>query len=152
MNSMPLPLTGTCRCERVEIRVSQSPLATSACHCRGCQKMSSSAYSLTAIIPSQGFEVIKGEPVIGGLHGADQHHYFCAHCMTWMFTKIDGMDFFVNVRPTLFDDTSWFRPFMETYTSTKLPFAETGAVESFEKFPDMNQYEGLMKAYAEWVK
>jgi hypothetical protein len=149
MKPIPLPLSGSCRCGRVEIRVTKPPLATAACHCRGCQKMSSSAYSLTAIIPADGFAVTMGEPVIGGLHGADVH-YFCEHCMTWMFTKPEGVDWFVNVRPTLFDDTSWFRPFLETYTSTKLPFAETGAVKSFEKFPDPRQYQGLVKEYAQW--
>ena len=94
--------------------------------------------------------VVKGEPVIGGLHGADLNHYFCPHCMTWMFTRPVGFDF-VNVRPTMFDDTSWFRPYMETYASTKLPFAETGAVKSFATFPTMEDIGGLMKGYADWA-
>jgi len=151
MKPIRLPLSGSCRCGRVEIRIRKPPLATSACHCRGCQKMSSSAYSLTAIIPADGFEITKGEPVIGGLHGPDLHHYFCGHCMTWMFTRPEGMDWFVNVRPNLFDDVSWFRPFIETCVSTKLPFAETGAVRSFETFPEPHQYEELMQAYAQWA-
>lgn len=113
--------------------------------------MSSSAYSLTAIIPAEGFEVTAGEPVIGGLHGAEAHHHFCGHCMTWMFTRAEGMDWFVNVRPTLFDDVSWFRPFMETYVSTKLGFAETGAVRRFDEFPAMEEYEALLMEYADWV-
>jgi hypothetical protein len=150
MPAMPLPLSGSCRCGRVDIRVTKPPLATSACHCRGCQKMSSSAYSLTAIIPADGFAVTKGEPVIGGLHGPDTHHFFCGHCMTWMFTRPEGMPF-VNVRPTLLDDTAWFRPFMETFTTTKLPFAETGAVRRFAAFPAMEEYEGLVAEYQAWV-
>ena len=113
--------------------------------------MSASAYSLTAMIPADGFEVTKGEPVIGGLHGPDTHHYFCGHCMTWMFTRPEGMDWFVNVRPTVLDDAIWFRPFLETYTSTKLPFAETGAVRSFAEFPGMEEYEGLVGEYRAWA-
>ena len=177
MPPFSLPISGACRCGRVAIRVTKPPLVTSACHCRGCQKMSSSAYSLTAVIPSEGFEVTKGEPVIGGLHGADTHHHFCGHCMTWMFTRPEGKPSarapgvrrsksqivgfssasrtaasrFVNVRPTLLDDASWFRPFMETYTSTKLAFAETGAVRSFAEFPRNEEYEGLMAEYRAWV-
>ena len=151
MLNVPLPLSGSCRCGRVEIRVSKPPIATSACHCRGCQKMSASAYSLTAMIPAEGFEVTKGEPVIGGLHGPQSHHFFCGHCMTWMFTRAEGMDWFVNVRPTMLDEAGWFRPFMETYTSTKLPFAETGAVRSFAEFPAMEEYEGLLEEYREWA-
>jgi hypothetical protein len=119
---------GGCRCGAVRLRITARPLLTMACHCTGCQKMSSSAYSLSAAIPSHAFEVIQGEPVIGGLHGATKH-YFCGHCMTWMFTRPDGIDFFVNLRPTLLDDPSWFVPYMETWTSEKLPWATTPAVE-----------------------
>ena len=141
MPATPLPLSGSCRCGRVAIRVTKPPLATGACNCRGCQKMSASAYSLTAIIPADGFAVTKGEPVIGGLHGADTHHFFCGHCMSWMFTKAEGMPF-VNVRPTMLDDTGWF---------TKLAFAETGAVRSFPEFPAMEEYEGLVGEYRAWA-
>jgi hypothetical protein len=54
----------------------------------------------------------------------------------------------VNVRPTLLDDHAWFSPFMETFTKTKLPWAATGAVQSFEEFPPMDALEELLKAYA----
>ena len=146
-----LPISGSCRCGRVEIRVTRPPLATSACHCRGCQKMSSSAYSLTAMFPAEGFEVTRGEPVIGGMHGPDANHFFCGHCMSWMFTRPVGIDWFVNVRPTMLDDASWFRPFLETYASARLTFAETGAVRSFAEFPALEEYEGLLAGYREWA-
>ena len=148
MSRMPLPLAGSCRCGRVEIRVTKPPLATSACHCPGCQKMSASAYSLTAIIPADGFVVTKGEPVIGGLHGDDIHHYCCGHCMTWMFTRPAPLPHFVKVRPTMFDDHAWFAPFAETFTKTKLPWAQTGAVRSFEEFPPADAFDHLLKANA----
>jgi len=112
--------------------------------------MTSSAFSLSAAIPSAGFSVTAGEPVIGGLHGPT-HHYFCPHCMSWLFTRPDGMDWFVNVRPTMLDDLSWSTPFVETWTSEKLPWASTAAVHSFEKLPAFEDYERLTKAYAEHV-
>ena len=71
--------------------------------------------------------------------------------MTWMFTRPEGMDWFVNVRPTMLDDPSWYAPFIETWTSEKLAFAETGAPNSYEALPPMDAYEGLMKEYAEWA-
>jgi hypothetical protein len=108
--------------------------------------MSSSAYSLSAAIPADGFEVTHGEPVLGGLHGGARH-YFCPYCMTWMFTRPEGMDWFVNLRPTMLDDPRWFTPFIETWTNEKLPFAQTGAVHSYEALPEMDAYEGLVKAY-----
>ncbi|MEI5680837.1 MULTISPECIES: GFA family protein [unclassified Mesorhizobium] len=141
---------GGCRCGQVRFKVSAAPLVTMACHCTGCQKMSSSAFSLSAAIPADGFEVTQGEPVIGGLHGASKH-YFCPHCMSWMFTRPEGMDWFVNLRSPLLDDTDGMAPFIETWTSEKLPFAETGAPHSYEALPPMEAYEGLMREYVEWA-
>ena len=103
MPALSLPAEGGCRCGRVRLKISAKPILTMACHCTGCQRMSSSAYSLSAAIPSEGFEVTQGEPVIGGLHGASRH-YFCGYCMSWMFTRPEGMDWFVNLRPTMLDD------------------------------------------------
>ncbi|MBX8811245.1 GFA family protein [Pseudochrobactrum algeriensis] len=148
MKTPQLPFSGQCRCGKVRIEVSAAPIMTAACHCTGCQTMSSSAFSLTAMIPSSGFKVTEGKPVIGGLHGPQQHHYFCAYCMTWMFTRIEGVDAFVNVRPSLFDDHSWFVPFVETMTKEKLSWAQTPALYHYEAFPPLEDYEKLMGEFA----
>ncbi len=143
-----LPAHGSCRCGEIEIEITARPLMTSACHCTGCQRMSSSAYSLTAMIPSNAFSVTKGEPVVGGLHGPRQHLFFCPGCMTWILTRIEGIDDFVNVRPTMLLDTSWFSPFIETMTKEKLSWATTPATHSYSEFPPMTEYQSLMAEFA----
>lgn len=140
---------GSCRCGRVRLRVDARPLVTMACHCTGCQKMSSSAYSLSAAIPAQSFAVVEGEPVAGGLHG-QARHMFCPHCMSWMFTRIDGMDWFVNVRTTMLDDPASLPPFIESWTAERLPFAQTGAPHSYAGFPPMEDFGRLMEEYRGW--
>jgi hypothetical protein len=85
--------------------------------------------------------------VIGGLHGANRH-YFCPYCMSWIFTRARGIDQFVNLRPTMLDDASWFEPFIETFTKERLPWASTSAVYSFETFPPVADWAGLMAEYA----
>ena len=150
MRDWKLPWEGACRCGQVRFRVTAPPMMTGACHCTGCQRMSASAFSLSVAVPSDGFAVIAGTPVIGGLHGATRH-YFCPHCMTWMFTRPEGMDWFVNLRATMLDNAGSLAPFVETYTAEKLPFAQTGAVHSFATLPPMEAWEGLMKDYAAWV-
>lgn len=148
MHNRDLPWEGGCRCGQVRLKITAPPILTMACHCSGCQKMSASAYSLSAAIPADGFSVIDGEPVIGGLHGASRH-YFCPHCKSWMFTRPEGMDWFVNLRPTMLDDPSGFSPFIETFTKEKLPWATTAAVHSYETFPPMEDYEGLVAEFAQ---
>jgi hypothetical protein len=143
---MQMPIQGRCRCGRVTFEVSASPLLTMACHCRGCQQMTSSAFSLSAAIPAGGFRVTGGEPVIGGLHGPNRH-YFCGYCMSWLFTRPDGLDFFVNVRSPLLDERVYDVPFIETWTSEKLPWATTPARHSYPQYPAPDAYEQLMAEY-----
>src|SRR3546814_32330 len=76
MPSQTIHVVGSCRCGGIQLEITAAPLLTMACHCVGCQKMTASAFSLSAAIPTQGFRVTSGEPVIGGLHGTARH-YFC---------------------------------------------------------------------------
>jgi len=110
--------------------------------------MTASAFSLSALYPSDCFEITQGEPAIGGLHGPTRH-FFCAHCMSWMFTRPEGADQFVNVRATMLDEAGSYAPFIETYTSEKLTWATTPAVHSFEQFPPMELYPKLLAEYAQ---
>jgi hypothetical protein len=134
----------------VRLKISAPPLLTMACHCKGCQRLTSSAYSLSVAVPTEGFEVTRGEPVIGALHGAHRH-YYCPHCMSWMFTRAAGLDYFVNVRATLLDDADWFEPYAETATGEKLPWVTTPAVHGFEGFPPADAYGPIVEAYAGWA-
>ncbi|MEO8249437.1 MAG: GFA family protein [Burkholderiales bacterium] len=112
--------------------------------------MTASAFSLSIGVPASGFEVTQGERVIGGLHGDDLHHFHCPHCKSWMFTRLPAeVGPFVNVRATMLDEHCWFVPFMESYTSEKLPWATTPAKRSFEQFPAMEDFQGLMAEFAE---
>jgi hypothetical protein len=51
----------------------------------------------------------------------------------------------------MLDDSSRLEPFIETWTSEKLPWATTPAVHSFEALPPFDGYEGLIKGYADWA-
>jgi hypothetical protein len=141
------PWDGGCRCGKVRIRINAPPLLASACHCTGCQTMSASAFSLSLAIPTHGFAVTEGEPVIGGLRG-DTRHYFCDWCKSWMFTRGKGMDEFVNLRPAMLDKHQWFVPFAEFWTSEKLSWVTTAAVHSFETLPSFEEFAALIEQYA----
>lgn len=143
--TVQLPVEGGCMCGRVKLRVTIPPIMTAACHCSGCQKLSASAFSLTAMIPAEGVEVI-GETAIGALHNASRYEY-CPHCLNWLITRPAGMPF-VNVRPTMFDVPAWSTPFMETCAGEKLSWATTAAVHSYERYPPEADYGRLMQEYA----
>ena len=111
--------------------------------------MSASAYSLSSLYDWDRFEVTQGEPMLGGLKGATRH-FFCPSCMSWLFTRPEGMDEFVNIRSTMFDDAAAHRPYIETHWGEALPGAETGAVERFEAVPAEEQFGPLIGTYAQW--
>jgi len=140
-----LPVEGACMCGQVTLRVTVPPIMTAACHCAGCQKLSASAFSLTAMIPAEGFEVI-GETAIGGLHNESKYEY-CPNCLNWLLTRPAGMPF-VNVRPTMFDVPAWSTPFMETFVSERLLWARTAARHSFAKYPRNEAYGPLIAEFA----
>lgn len=143
-----LPSGGTCRCSTIRFELLAAPIMTVACHCRDCQRMTSSAFSLTAMVPAHGFKITKGEPVERSLPNSLRHHFFCPDCMTWLFTKMEGVDARINMRPTLCDDASWVKPFIETMTRDKLPWAATSAVHSFDGFPAPDEFQSLQARFA----
>ncbi|WP_455550484.1 GFA family protein [Alloalcanivorax marinus] len=55
MSDVSSSAKGRCRCGRVEFEVYARPLVTMACHCTGCQRMSSSAFSLSALFPGEAY-------------------------------------------------------------------------------------------------
>lgn len=147
MSDWRLPWSAACQCGQVKMRITAPPMVAMACHCRSCQRLTGGAYSLTLLIPGEGFAVLEGEPVIGGMHRAELAHHFCPHCKNWLFTRPQGMPF-VNFRPTMLDDARWVQPYVESCIEDRLPGAVTGAKYSFEGFPPPEKYGELMAGYA----
>lgn len=144
---MNLPATGRCRCDRLRFEITVPPLLTSACHCRGCQRMTGGPFSLSVAVPAQGFRITHGEDVTGGADPQGGHR-FCGHCLSWVFTRPPMTDAFVNVRATMLDDVPTDPPFVETWTATRLAWVETGAAHAFPGFPEMDAWGPLIEAYA----
>ncbi len=141
-----MQIGGRCRCGQLRIAVRGRPLVTMACHCTGCQKMTAGAFSLSALFPAANFSVIAGETAIGGLHGGSRHH-FCAHCLTWAFTRPEGMDDVINVGSPMLDTSVPSEPFMETWTAERLPWVRTPAAFSFETLPAPEDFPTILAAY-----
>ena len=146
MKSPDLPLGGSCLCGAVRMEITAVPMMTLACHCRDCQKLCASAYSLTAMIPADGFSTSGVDPVIGGLRSAQRRHHYCPECMTFLFTRIRGAEHRVNVRATLLDELSWFVPFVEVMTKERLPWVSLPARHSFATLPASREAFGELLA------
>ena len=148
MTNWRLPWSASCLCGRVKMRVTAPPLISAACHCTGCQKLTSGPYSLSLMLPESGFEVLEGETVLGGEHRPESRHHYCAHCKSWLFTTGDLMPGMVNFRPTMLEDASWVVPFVDMMVAEKLPGVVTGAARSYPGWPPPEDYGALMEAFA----
>lgn len=141
------PKEGGCRCGKVRFRLDGPPIMELACHCRGCQRMTASAFSTTLMVAAGDFQVIEGTTEIGGIHGDQGRHHHCGWCKSWLYTEVVGHSELINVRATLLDDPYWFAPWAETQTAEKLAWAVTGAERSFERFPEQSDFASLGNEY-----
>lgn len=141
------PFQGTCLCGSVQVLVTAEPMLTLACHCRECQKLTASAYSLTTMFPRDSFSC-SGELVKGGLGTSGREHYFCKSCLNFIFSRVAGADARINLRTSILDKAASFEPFVELMTSQKMPWASVPALHSFSEFPkSAEDLQALMDAY-----
>ena len=111
--------------------------------------MTGGAYSLSSLYPAERFAVTQGSTVRGGLKSGPDHQ-FCPDCMSWMFTRAEQLEGFVNVRSSMFDDAAKHRPYVEMARNEALPDAQSGAARSYEGFPQESDFAELVAGYAEW--
>ncbi len=142
------PLKGGCLCGRVQFQLNQTPLISLACHCRGCQKLTSSAFSLNVMVPLLAFELTKGSTVVGALHKKDARYGFCDWCKCWITTAPPPESGIINVRSTLLEDALACKPFVEMWTKEKLPWASTPAKHSFDEQPSADAFPALIEEYS----
>jgi hypothetical protein len=55
------PIVGGCQCGTVRYEITDDPVALYVCHCRECQKQSSSAFGISVIVKRSEFRVARGE-------------------------------------------------------------------------------------------
>lgn len=133
-----LPIQGGCNCGEVRYLVTRPPLAAYICHCHLCQKRTGSAFSMSMVIPADGFELVAGNPlrkerIAAG--GAKSISLVCASCYSRINTQREGSPT-LNVRAGTLDDTSWLRPVAQIWTSSAQPWALVrDNILSFEEQP-----------------
>ena len=71
---------GGCQCGAIRYRLLRAPVALYACHCRDCQKQSSSAFGLSMWIERDAIEFTGAEPRIYHTHGGSGREKLCAFC------------------------------------------------------------------------
>jgi hypothetical protein len=126
-----LPLTGGCQCGALRYELLQAPQLTYACHCRDCQHLTSSAFSMGIMLPEPAFRLVAGTPQVVQRttdSGRTQTRWHCAQCGSWICGGAESGVGWGSVEPVrvvragTLDDTSWLQPTVHFWTRSKQPW------------------------------
>lgn len=121
MDEIQYPLTGACQCGNVRYQLLKPPLKVVACHCRQCQKLSTSAFSLTAQVRAEDI-VFSGE-----LHDWQRPAYsgrinsakFCPICGNRIYHYDPAKPGLIKLKPSNLEDTRVIRPTVHIWVNEK---------------------------------
>jgi hypothetical protein len=129
MRLLPIPApphSGGCLCGAVRYRVDGAPLATVACHCRDCQKLSGATNLLTIYFGQTDFHHETGEIAAFRKRadsGREADYARCARCGTRLWHAPLAASQWVMVAAGTLDDPSWVVPAAHIWVSRAAPSA-----------------------------
>ncbi|WP_108124067.1 GFA family protein [Saccharospirillum mangrovi] len=126
MNDIQYPLKGACQCGSITYQLTEPPLKVIACHCRQCQKLSTSAFSITALVKTESL-VIEGELKFwerladsGNVNGAA----FCPNCGNRIYHFNPADPDHIKLKPSTLEDTRVIQPSSHVWVVEKQDWFE----------------------------
>lgn len=119
---------GGCTCGHVRYQTVSNPLIVHACHCRGCQKNSGSAFAINALFETDQVTLLAGEVETISVptpSGTGQDITRCADCKVavWSNYNMGGLRKFIRfIRVGTLDDPDQLPPDIHIFTSSKQPW------------------------------
>lgn len=111
---------GECQCGNVRYRLLGKPLTFYICHCRDCQKQSSSAFGMSLWIRPADFELVRGqlkEWRTKGDSGAVKICAFCGDCGSRIYHAASDPGAPLSIKAGTLDDLFGLRPVAQLWTS-----------------------------------
>ena len=138
MNDITYPIKGSCQCGEVTYELLEAPSMVAACHCKECQKLSTSAFSITAMVNSNSVKfngVMKdwSRPADSGNISAAK---FCPSCGNRIYHFDPNDPDKLKLKPSNLSDTSIINPTVHIWVSEKQDwFQIPEGVKVFDKQP-----------------
>ena len=110
---------GGCFCGRIRFRVMGEPLATTACHCRDCQRFSGAPFLPGATFRADRVAFTSGQPRLVD-YGVGRHRSFCDRCGSHLTFYRDDQPGLLEVFTVCLDDPEAFRPQQHTWYRRRL--------------------------------
>ena len=133
--------TGCCQCGNIRYRLLGSPLMIYACHCRVCQKQSSSAFGISLWMNRHHLNIIGSTPSLWSTHGDSgivKICAFCPQCGSRIYHTRAGDSAPLSIKAGTLNDTSWLKPVAHIWTKRAQPWLniEQSELYCFQGEPD----------------
>lgn len=114
---------GGCLCGALRYRIVRgAELCVYCCHCRDCQRLSSSAFALCMLLPEAAFALQQGQAAWEARRadsGRTVHSHFCAACGTQLFARCPDYPGMLILKAGTLDDTGGLSPAAQFWISRK---------------------------------
>ena len=127
-------VTGRCHCGAISYEAKIDPERVSICHCADCQRLTGTAYRVSALARLEDFTVLAGEPksyVKHGDSGAASTQYFCANCGSPIYRAGENREF-IGIRLGSIDQRHELTPNKQIWCDSAL--AWTSNIEALPRF------------------
>jgi|TARA_B110000503_G_C7094338_1_gene390861 hypothetical protein len=138
MSDISFPIKGSCQCGGVTYELLSAPLKVVACHCVQCQKLSTSAFSITAVVLAS--ELVFHGAMTDWSRTCDSGNLssakFCPTCGNRIYHVNPAEPNNIKLKASNLDDTRVLNPSAHIWVSEKqdwfqlpegVPTAEKGA-------------------------
>jgi len=138
MDNIQYPIKGSCQCGKVTYELLAPPLMVAACHCKECQKLSTSAFSITAMVNADSVN-FKG-PMKDWRRDADSGNIsaakFCPGCGNRLYHFNPNEPDKIKLKPSNLSDTRIINPTIHVWVSEKQDWYQIpDGVKAFDKQP-----------------
>ncbi|MGI9336751.1 MAG: GFA family protein [Gammaproteobacteria bacterium] len=114
------------------------------CHCRDCQRQSSSAFGMSLWVAPENFELVAGKLEFwqtAGDSGAAKICAFCGDCGSRIYHACDDPSAPVSIKAGTLDDLTGLAPVAELWTRRAHPWARVASDNclAFDGEPDSDE-------------
>jgi len=131
--------TGGCQCGRVRYTIEPAHSIVYACHCRECQKQSSSAFGLSMPVRASTIQ-LSGDPAFyerPNHSGSSTRCFFCPNCGSRIYHRDASAGEFISLKAGTLDDTSGLTLAAHLWVCRKQPWLPIDTdLPAFETQPD----------------
>ncbi|MDO6422280.1 GFA family protein [Saccharophagus degradans] len=138
MDNITYPIKGACQCGGVTYELLEPPLMVAACHCKECQKLSTSAFSITAMVSANSikFNGLMKDWSRSADSGNISAAKFCPSCGNRIYHYNPDEPDKIKLKPSNLSDTRIINPTVHVWVSEKQDwFKIPEGVKTFDKQP-----------------